>query len=81
MGPLPGLRWGQEDVDRVSGDTRQDALRTRAPVLCRAMHVVRNDLLLGVSCTTVSVEDPVWGPDWGRSWDLAKELQTTPVPA
>lgn len=61
MGPLPGLRWGQEDVGRVSGDTRQDALRTRALALCRAMHVVRNDLLLGVSCTTVSVEDPAWG--------------------
>lgn len=61
MGLLPGLRWGREDVDRVSGDTPQDALRTRAPALCHAMHVVRNDLLLGVSCTTVSVEDPAWG--------------------
>lgn len=36
VGLLPGLRGGQEDVDRVSGDTRQDALRTRALALCRA---------------------------------------------
>lgn len=65
----------------VSGDTRQDALRSRALPLCRGMHVVRNDLLLGVSYTTVSVEDPAWGLIGAGAGIFATGLQMTPVPA
>lgn len=79
MGLLPGLPGGQEDVDRVSGDTRQDALRTRAPALLSCPYS-REQRPVACSQLYQSLgEGPGLGPDWGGSWDLAKELQTTPV--
>lgn len=71
MGLLPGLSGGQEDVDRVSGDTRQDALRTRASALCRA-HACRAQRPVAGSQLYHSLGGGLGlGPDWGGSWDLA----------
>lgn len=44
------------------------------------MHVVRNDLLPGVSCTIVSVVDRTWGLIGAGAGISLKELQT-PVSA
>lgn len=43
------------------------------------MHVVRNDLLPGVSWYHSLGGGPGLGPDRGGRWDLAKEQQRTPV--
>lgn len=45
------------------------------------MHVVRNDLLPGVSWYHSLGGGPGLGPDRGGRWDVAKEQQRTPVSA